>query len=205
MSFHGGLLGVVAAMVLFARARKVSLWHIGDLAAAAVPLGLFFGRLANFVNGELWGRVSTVSWAMIFPRAPLDPTAPTVYFESALASGLANPRHPSPLYEALCEGVILGTLMLFLFWRKGGALPKARPGLLAGLFLVLYAGARIFCELFREPDASLILGFSRGTFYSVFMLVAGIGIVLFVLTRGCGKTSAPAQNSEKQDDAGQGK
>ncbi len=201
MSFHGGLLGVVLAMFLFSRMRKVSLWHLGDLGAAVAPFGLFFGRIANFVNGELWGKVTDVSWAMIFPKAPLAEAAPTVYFESALAQGLANPRHPSPLYEALCEGVILGCVMLVLFWRRGGALPKARPGLLSGLFLILYAFARIFCELFREPDATLFFGISRGTFYSLFMLCAGIGIVLFVLAK---KRSTPdvGTKSGVSDNAG---
>jgi phosphatidylglycerol:prolipoprotein diacylglycerol transferase len=202
MSFHGGFLGVVLAMICFSRMRKISLWHLGDLGAAAAPLGLFFGRIANFVNGELWGKVSDAPWAMIFPKAPLVEAVPTVYYETALASGLANPRHPSPLYEALCEGVLLGIVMLVLFWRKGGALPKARPGLLSGLFLILYSFARIFCELFREPDASLFFGISRGTFYSLFMLCVGIGIVLFVLTGKRGNVAAADLHTKEEDHAG---
>jgi len=202
MSFHGGLLGVILAMVLFSRMRKVPFWQIGDLGAAAAPIGLFFGRIANFVNGELWGKVTDVSWAMIFPKAPLVEAVPTVYFESALASGPANPRHPSTLYEALCEGVLLGIVMLFLFWRRGGALPKARPGLLSGLFLILYAFARIFCETFREPDATLFFGISRGTFYSLFMLCAGITIALFVLTKKHGVSTADNPKSQANDHDG---
>ncbi|HNX05197.1 MAG TPA: prolipoprotein diacylglyceryl transferase, partial [Opitutales bacterium] len=172
-------------------------WHIGDLAAAAAPLGLFFGRLANFVNGELWGNITTVRWAVIFPKAPHIATEATVYYETALGSGYANPRHPSTLYEAALEGIVLGTILIWLFWRKNGALPKALPGLLSGLFLILYAAARMFCERFREPDAGLILGLSRGTFYSLFMIVAGAGIIMFALFRG---RHPPLRDSHPEND-----
>lgn len=202
MSFHGGLLGVAFAVTLFSWRRGVSFWHIGDLAAVAAPFGLFFGRIANFVNGELWGNISTVRWAVIFPKALYDPSEATVYYETALASGKANPRHPSPLYEALLEGLVLGGLLLWLFWRKKGALPKALPGLLGGLFLILYAAARIFCETFREPDAALILGFSRGTFYSLFMLASGLFVVLWALWRGRrGPAASPAATKEEDSHA----
>jgi phosphatidylglycerol---prolipoprotein diacylglyceryl transferase len=183
MSFHGGALGVTIALAIVAWRKKLPFWEIGDLCVAAVPFGLLFGRLANFVNGELWGRISTVSWAVIFPRAEYLPTEATVYYETSLGSGLANPRHPSQLYEALLEGVLLGAIMLALFWFRKGLIPKKAPGLVSGLFLVIYAFCRIFCEAFREPDASLILGLSRGTFYSLIMAMAGAAIVAYATSR----------------------
>jgi phosphatidylglycerol:prolipoprotein diacylglycerol transferase len=119
-------------------------------------VGLFLGRIANFVNGELWGRPAQVPWAVIFPRSPL----PLV------------PRHPSQLYEALLEGVLLFAFMQWRFWRSD--IVRSRPGRLSGEFLVLYGCLRMAGEAFREPDASLILGLSRGTFYSLFMVAAGL-------------------------------
>jgi len=156
MSFHGGLVGVMLAVAWFARAERLPLIHLWDLIASTAPAGLFFGRIANFINGELWGRPSAVPWAVIFPRSP----APLV------------PRHPSQIYEALLEGALLFAVMQWRLWGSG--VLRARPGRLAGEFLVLYGCLRITGESFREPDASLILGMSRGTFYSLFMVAFGL-------------------------------
>src|ERR1051325_5019212 len=133
MSFHGGFAGCIAAVVLFALKNKVPVLSLGDITCAVGPIGLFLGRLANFINGELWGRPSDVPWAMVFP------------------TGGPLPRHPSQLYEATLEGVVLVLVLAFLIRR--GAL--RRPGLIIGAFAIGYALARSFCELFREPDAQL--------------------------------------------------
>lgn len=166
MASHGGFIGVVLAMVFFARAKKVSFWKIADIVTTACTPGIFLGRLANFVNGELWGKVSDVPWAMIFPRSAAAGTA----VENIAA------RHPSQLYEAFAEGLLIFAFLQWRFWR--GNLPKGR---IAGEFLSLYAVVRIVCEIFREPDAGVepILGLSRGTFYSVLTLVAGLAIIAY--------------------------
>lgn len=160
MSFHGGLIGVILACLWVASKTGVSFFQIGDLIAPIVPVGLFLGRIANFINGELWGKVSYVSWAIIFPRS--DPGVPLE---------LIQPRHPSQLYEALLEGLVL---FLFLQWRFWKTKSWRFPGKLSGEFLFFYAWFRIFCEHFREPDASLFFGISRGSFYSVFILCLGV-------------------------------
>jgi phosphatidylglycerol:prolipoprotein diacylglycerol transferase len=133
MAFHGGLVGVVVAVLLFARARGVSAVAILDVLAAVVPIGLFFGRVANFINGELWGRVADVPWAMVFPGAG------------------PEPRHPSQLYQAGMEGIAL-FLVLAIAVRLGAL---RRPGLALGLFGAGYGVARIIGEFFRMPDAQL--------------------------------------------------
>jgi len=138
MSFHGGALGVLVALILFCRQRKINALAFADIIACAVPIGLFFGRIANFINGELWGRVTDVPWAMVFPN------------------GGPEPRHPSQLYEAGMEGILL-FLLLFALLRKGA---RHRPGLLTGMFLLGYGAARITAEFFRQPDA--FLGFLYG-------------------------------------------
>ncbi len=134
MSFHGGLLGVIASILLFALRNKTDPFMLSDLVAIVAPLGLFFGRLANFINGELWGRTSDVSWAMIFPR------------------GGPLPRHPSQLCQAFLEGIALFAV-IWLVWRLTDG--RRRPGLLTGVFFAGYGVARIIGELFREPDAHL--------------------------------------------------
>ena len=166
MASHGGFIGVVLAMLFFARAKKVSFWKIADIVTTACTPGIFLGRLANFVNGELWGKVSDVPWAMIFPRSAAAGTA----VENIAA------RHPSQLYEAFAEGLLIFAFLQWRFWR--GNLPKGR---IAGEFLSLYAVVRIVCEIFREPDVGVepILGLSRGTFYSVLTLVAGLAIIAY--------------------------
>jgi phosphatidylglycerol:prolipoprotein diacylglycerol transferase len=153
MSFHGGLIGVMIAVWWFSASEKIPLAHLCDLVATTTPAGLLFGRIANFVNGELWGKVSAVPWAVIFPKS--DP--------GAVAVQLIAPRHPSQLYEAAMEGAVLLALLQWRFWKTD--IIRARPGRLAGEFLIGYACFRIIGENFREPDASLVLGLSRGTFY----------------------------------------
>lgn len=156
MSFHGGAVGVILAIVLFARREGVSLLRLGDLVAQAVPIGLFFGRLANFANGELYGRASDVAWAMVFPH------------------GGPDPRHPSQLYQAFLEGIVLFAVLVFV-GRTTYA--RARPGFVAGAFLAGYAIARLIGELFREPDAHLGFlfgGLTMGMLLSLPMLAAGL-------------------------------
>ncbi len=160
MASHGGMVGVAVALAWFARSRKIAFLHLGDLVASVAPAGLFFGRVANFINGELWGKPTSVAWAVIFPKSP-EPLMP---------------RHPSQLYEAALEGLLLLAVLQWRFW-KTDAVQKS-PGRLAGEFFLLYAIARAICEAFREPDASLILGLSRGTFYSLFLIIAGIALIL---------------------------
>ncbi len=165
MSFHGGFLGVVAATVWFAKRRNIPMLAFGDLLACAAPIGLFLGRLANFINGELFGRVSDVPWAMVFPR------------------GGPAPRHPSQLYEAGLEGIVL-FVVLFLVWRREAW--RNRSGLLIGVFLIGYSAARAFVELFRQPDAHigfLLGGSTMGQWLSVPMIAAGILFILFARPR----------------------
>ncbi len=159
MSFHGGFLGMVAAIALFARKHRINLLQFGDVIAAVVPIGLFFGRIANFINGELWGRTTSVAWGMVFP------------------GGGPEPRHPSQLYQAALEGLAL-FLLLWVLERKG---LRNRPGFLIGAFVAGYGLARIVGELFREPDAFLgflIGGTTMGQWLSLPMLL--VGLVLMV-------------------------
>jgi phosphatidylglycerol:prolipoprotein diacylglycerol transferase len=155
MSFHGGLVGTIIAILGFAWARKVHVLVVSDIVACAVPIGLFFGRIANFINGELFGRISDVPWAMAFPN------------------GGPEPRHPSQLYQAVMEGMLLFALLTVLvhFTRV-----STRPGALTGAFLVGYGIARIIGELFREPDAFLgfiVSGITMGQVLSLPMLALG--------------------------------
>ncbi|MGI9437540.1 MAG: prolipoprotein diacylglyceryl transferase [Geminicoccaceae bacterium] len=161
MSFHGGLIGVLLAMAMFGYRRKIAFLEIGDTVAAAVPIGLFFGRIANFINGELFGRASTAPWAMVFPY------------------GGPDPRHPSQLYEAALEGLLL---FLVLFWiARRPRDPEAR-GRIGGVFLMGYGLARSFVELFREPDAHLGFLFGNavtmGQILSLPMIVIGLALVV---------------------------
>jgi phosphatidylglycerol:prolipoprotein diacylglycerol transferase len=159
MSFHGGFLGCVLAVVLFARWRRIPILSLGDVTCAVAPIGLFLGRLANFINGELWGRPSDVPWAMVFPN------------------GGPLPRHPSQLYEALLEGVVLFIVLALLM--RAGALK--RPGTILGAFTLGYGCARAFCELFREPDAQLGFlwgGLTMGMLLSLPLILAGIALIV---------------------------
>jgi phosphatidylglycerol:prolipoprotein diacylglycerol transferase len=160
MSFHGGAIGVTIAILLFTRARRIRLFGFSDIVVEAVPIGLFFGRIANFINGELYGRPSDVPWAMVFPN------------------GGPVPRHPSQLYEAFCEGILLFVL-LFVAERRG---VRRWPGMETGLFLSGYAVARMSGELFRQPDPQLgylIFGMTMGQLLSIPVLLAGVGIMLW--------------------------
>jgi len=173
MSFHGGFLGSILAMALFCWRRKLPLLSMFDIAAAVVPIGLFFGRLANFINSELWGRVTDVPWAFVFPN------------------GGPEPRHPSQLYEAGLEGLLIFVVLLLAI--RAGAL--ARPGLVAGIFVLLYGCARIFVEMFREPDAQvgyLFGGITMGMLLSVPMLLVGLYFIVRAVRRpALHATSAP--------------
>ena len=160
MSFHGGLLGVTLVGVLFARKYKLNPLALGDLFACATPIGLFFGRIANFINGELYGRPWDGPWSMVFPTDPL---------------GLA--RHPSQLYEAVLEGVVL-FIAIRIATHSFGLLK--RPGATIGLFLAGYALSRIFVENFREPDAHMPdfpLGLTMGMMLSLPMLALGAWLI----------------------------
>jgi phosphatidylglycerol---prolipoprotein diacylglyceryl transferase len=151
----------------FARTTKIPFLHLGDLIASCFPAGAFFVRIANFINGELWGKVTTaVPWAVIFPHSA-DPGTPLA---------LIPPRHPSQIYEALLEGAVLLAYIQWRFWRS--EVVRTQPGRLAGEFLIGYAIARMICEMFREPDASLLFGLSRGTFYSIFLFIGGLYLIL---------------------------
>jgi len=164
MSFHGGFTGCVLAVVLFARRRGISILSLGDITCAVGPIGLFLGRLANFVNGELWGKVTTVPWAIVFPHAG------------------DLPRHPSQLYEATLEGLVL-MLVLWLMIRAGAL---QRPGLIVGAFACVYAVARSTCEFFREPDAQLGFlwgGLTMGMVLSLPLLLFGIVLIVIALRR----------------------
>jgi phosphatidylglycerol---prolipoprotein diacylglyceryl transferase len=164
MSFHGGLLGVLVAMVLYARKIQRPFSHLTDFIAALVPIGLGFGRIGNFINQELWGRPTDVSWAMVFPNDPL-----------------LLPRHPSQLYQAALEGVLLFTI-LFVFSQK----PRPRHAV-SGLFLLCYGLFRFSVEFFREPDSQIgfeLFGWmTRGQELCLPMMVAGLGLLWFAYTR----------------------
>lgn len=162
MSFHGGLLGVIAAMYLYALKKGRSFLQVGDFVAPLVPMGLFFGRIGNFINGELWGRAAEVPWAMYFP------------------SGGPVPRHPSQLYEALLEGLLLFALLYWYQKKPHGV------GAVSGLFLLGYGVARFIVEFFREPDAHLgllSLGMSMGQWLTLPMIVLGIFLMVRAKSR----------------------
>jgi len=164
MSFHGGFVGCIVAVALFARRRHIPVLSLGDVVCAVGPIGLFLGRIANFINGELWGRPTDVPWAMVFP------------------GGGGVPRHPSQLYEAALEGLLL-TAVLGLMVRFGAL---KRPGLIVGAFAVGYGLARCFAELFREPDPQL--GFlwgqlTMGMLLSLPMILGGLALIIVVLRR----------------------
>jgi phosphatidylglycerol---prolipoprotein diacylglyceryl transferase len=165
MSFHGGVLGVIAAAALFGHLRGRSTLEIGDAICAAAPIGLFFGRIANFINGELFGRVSDLPWAIVFPH------------------GGPQARHPSQLYEAGLEGLVLFAVMTWFAWRPR---EPGSDGRLAGIFLIGYGLVRSFVELFREPDAHLgylVGGLTMGQLLSLPMVVLGALLVLRSLGR----------------------
>lgn len=165
MSFHGGVAGTIIAMMLFARARQIPLLALTDLVSAATPIGLALGRIANFINAELYGRPTDVPWAVVYPTGGL------------------VPRHPSQLYEALLEGVML-FLLLFLLARVFEA--RKWPGLISGVFLLGYGAVRIFAEFFREPDPQLGFlwgGATMGQLLSLPMMAGGLALLLIARRR----------------------
>lgn len=167
MSFHGGLAGVLVAIAFVAWRGGLNFLRVADYIAVNVPFGMMFGRIANFVNGELWGRPSDAPWAMVFPDA--GPLA----------------RHPSQLYEAALEGALLIAVLLFLFWRTRA---RYRPGLLVGVFTAGIALARFTVEFFREPDAQLAefaaeTGLSMGQWLTIPLIVLGLAVTVRALAR----------------------
>ena len=172
MSFHGGLIGVGAALWWTARQRSIPLMRLADVTATVTPIGLFFGRIANFINGELYGRPWDGAWAMTFPCDRL-----------ALQGLVPIPRHPSQLYEAALEGAVLFAVLVFLAYRFRSL---SRPGLATGVFLAGYGLARTFVENFREPDAgleSLPLGLTMGMMLSAPMILGGCFLIWRALSR----------------------
>jgi phosphatidylglycerol---prolipoprotein diacylglyceryl transferase len=159
MSFHGGLVGFLIAMILLGKSKKISHWKILDLSACAAPIGIFFGRIANFINGELFGRVSDIHWGMVFPY------------------GGPLPRHPSQIYEALSEGLLLFIIMNVLFFKFHMFKTERR---LSAMFAILYSFFRIIVEFFREPDASIgyIFGYlTMGQLVSFAIMLVGISML----------------------------
>ncbi|MBK1635253.1 prolipoprotein diacylglyceryl transferase [Rhodovulum adriaticum] len=186
MAFHGGLLGVMLALVLFTRKHSIPLLSASDALAVATPAGLLFGRIANFINAELWGRPSDVPWAVVFP-GELAQYCPGW-------DQMPCARHPSQLYEAALEGLVLGVLVLWLAWRRGAL---KRPGLIAGVFFTGYGLARMFVELFRQADFQFItpdnpmghvvqwhgLGLSMGQVLSLPMVILGLALLAIAALR----------------------
>ncbi len=187
MSFHGGFLGVMVAGILFCRAQKIPMLSVADVMAVATPPGLMLGRFANFVNAELWGRPSHMPWAVAFPGAAAQDCGPDWLTICT--------RHPSQIYEAGMEGLILGAILLFLAWRRDWL---RAPGSLLGVFVAGYGLSRFIVEFFRQADAEFITptnpfgnvvsfgslgGFSMGQVLSIPMIFLGIGIVIWARKR----------------------
>jgi phosphatidylglycerol:prolipoprotein diacylglycerol transferase len=201
MSSHGGIIGVVVFTLIYSRRHKLPWTNPGDNLCVVAPVGLFLGRCANFINGELYGRVANVSWAMQFPKELFD-TANAAETDRALAAAqqvdpsirsvesiiegvrtnpaladalrpILTPRHPSQLYEAALEGLALFAILWFVRTRF-----RTPNGFLTGLFLIVYSVFRIIVENFREPDAPLVGMFTRGQFFSFFTVAIGIGFII---------------------------
>jgi len=199
MSSHGGMIGLLLFTLYYAHRHKLSWTNLADNLGVTAPLGLFFGRCANFINGELYGRAANVAWAMQFPKELLDHPAeadraiaacaqidPSLTTPEAIVGAvhrqwqvkqvlraILTPRHPSQLYEAFFEGVILFAILWIVRTRT-----RQPNGVLAGLFFICYAIFRIVIETFREPDATLIAGFTRGQFFSFFLIAIGVAFVV---------------------------
>jgi phosphatidylglycerol---prolipoprotein diacylglyceryl transferase len=171
MASHGGFLGVVAAIFWIAWRNRLSPLQVGDVATSIAPAGIFFGRLANFINGELWGRVTDVRWAVIFPQseAPGTPLS------------LIEPRHPSQLYQAGLEGLLLFAYLQWRFWRTD--IIRRAPGQLAGEMLIGYSIFRIIGESFREPEDGMIGWLTAGQFYTLFLAAGGIALIVVARQR----------------------
>jgi len=199
MSSHGGMLGLLLFTFYYAWRHKISWLNLGDNLVVTAPVGLFFGRCANFINGELYGRIANVPWAMQFPKelfdhpqeaeravaacAGINPSLTTpdaiigaVRSQPEIANALRSilsPRHPSQLYEAFFEGIVLFAILWFVRTRT-----RQPNGVLTGLFFICYAIFRIVVENFREPDAELIGSFTRGQFFSFFLIVIGAAFIV---------------------------
>jgi phosphatidylglycerol:prolipoprotein diacylglycerol transferase len=201
MSSHGGMIGLFLFTLYYSRRHKLSWMNLGDNLVVVAPIGLFFGRCANFINGELYGRAASVSWAMQFPKELLEPanaaeaeraitacqqidpslTSPEAIIQSLrmnpkigdVLRPILTPRHPSQLYEAFFEGVALFLILWIVRTRF-----RTRNGVLTGLFFICYAIFRIIVENFREPDAPLVGTFTRGQFFSFFLIIIGIGFLI---------------------------
>lgn len=161
MAFHGGVMGVMIALILFAWQQKIQLLRLSDIVCACAPIGLFFGRIANFINGELFGRATDVSWSFVFPR------------------GGPQPRHPSQLYEAILEGAVLFVILLLLYKKFN---LSARPGVVSGAFLIGYGVFRMIVELYRQPDAHIGFVFeqiSMGQVLSLPMVLLGVCVIAY--------------------------
>ncbi len=168
MSFHGGVIGVVISLILFSKFKKVPFWRLADIAAAVTPIGFFLGRVANFINGELFGRVTDVSWGVVFPR------------------GGAEPRHPSQLYEAATEGILLFIILFSFIHVK---FIRERAGMVSAFFMFGYGVFRFGCEFFREPDVQLgfiIEQVTMGQILCVPMIILGL-VILFLAKKPCPK------------------
>ena len=201
MSAHGGIIGLVLFTLYYSRKHKLSWTNLGDNLCVVAPIGLFFGRCANFINGELYGRPANVGWAVQFPKELLerdhaalaqravdgaraiDPrlVEPEAVLEAlqtnpqidSVLRGILTPRHPSQIYEALLEGVLLFLILWFVRTRM-----RQPNGVITGLFLGGYAIFRIIAEQFREPDAEMIGVFTRGQFYSIFLVILGFAFIV---------------------------
>ena len=205
MSSHGGMFGLLAFTFYYAHRHKISWTNLGDNLVVTAPIGLFFGRCANFINGELYGRITNVPWAMQFPKelldhsqeaeraaaacAGIDPalTTPDAIVNAAVHShpevatelrSILSPRHPSQLYEAFFEGIVLFGILWFVRTRT-----RQPNGVLTGLFFICYAIFRIIIENFREPDAELIGPFTRGEFFSFFLIAIGVAFIVVAKRR----------------------
>jgi phosphatidylglycerol:prolipoprotein diacylglycerol transferase len=204
MSSHGGMLGLLLFTFYYAHRHKISWTNLGDNLVVTAPIGLFFGRCANFINGELYGRITNVAWAMQFPKelldhpqeadraiatcARIDPSLTTpdaiisaVHTQPEVATALRSilsARHPSQLYEAFFEGIVLFAILWFVRTRT-----RQPNGVLTGLFFICYAIFRIVIENFREPDAELIGAFTRGQFFSFFLIAIGVAFVAAAKSR----------------------
>lgn len=188
MSFHGGLLGVLFAMLWVSWRGKLSFLRVADYVSVSVPMGMFLGRLANFINGELWGRATDVPWGMVFCDLPS---------AAGECASTFTVRHPSQLYQAGLEGLAMFVIMMLLFWKTGA---RYRPGLLVGVFTLGMGAARFVNEFFREPDAHLAYrvaetGLSQGQWLTIPLILLGLIVTLFALSRppvGTGQAK-PAQ------------
>ena len=162
VSFHGGLFGVVISIFIFSKNKNISFFKYSDVVACVAPIGIFLGRIANFINGELYGKISTLPWGIIFPNA-------------------GNlPRHPSQIYEAMLEGIVLFLIINYLALKRK---LLYKTGFISGSFLIYYSILRIFSESFREPDAHVGLifdYFSMGTLLSIITFLIGLLIIFFV-------------------------